>query len=208
MRREDPGRREAARASAPETSRSPSMRPPGPRGGRPRSQRWSSQVQRELVLEARPWLGAVDRRLRLAVCEEDDSRKREDAVPPGDARLLVDVHADEAHALPPLLRESDEVRLDRRTGPAPRCPEVDDDRHGRVEHLPLEGLAAHDVHRYSLPVRARRRSTGTLHIASATIEPVIFDEPARRSTNVIGTSVTRSPARLTRYVVSIWKAYP
>ena len=50
----------------------------------------------------------------------------------------------------------------------------------------------------SLPASARSRRTGTRHIASATIEPVIFDAPARRSTNVIGTSSTRRPARFTR----------
>ena len=43
-------------------------------------------------------------------------------------------------------------------------------------------------------------------MASATMEPVIFDAPARRSTKVIGTSRTRRPARRTRYVVSIWNA--
>ena len=49
---------------------------------------------------------------------------------------------------------------------------------------------------------------GTIQAASATIDPVIFESPTRPSTKRIGTSRTQSPARSTRYVVSIWKPYP
>ena len=40
--------------------------------------------------------------------------------------------------------------------------------------------------------------------ASNTIRRFIFEVPTRRSTKVIGTSFTRAPARLARYVISIW----
>src|SRR5262249_14603034 len=138
--------------------------------------------------------------------EEHHGRQREDPVARRQARLLVDVHADEPHPPVPLLGDVDEVRLDRVTRLAPRRPEVDDHGYRGREHLALERRRIHHPQDYSLPVSARSRSRGTFHIASATIEPVIFDAPARRSTNVIGTSRTRSPARRIRYVVSIWNA--
>jgi hypothetical protein len=37
---------------------------------------------------------------------------------------------------------------------------------------------------------------------------LILDVPCTRSTNVIGTSTTRSPARSARIARSIWKQYP
>src|SRR5262250_1387889 len=66
-------------------------------------------------------------------------------------------------------------------------------------------------------VRLARRSrrprqvtpqTVTRHKASSTIARLIFDVPCTRSTNVIGTSTTRSPARSARTARSIWKQYP
>src|ERR671935_1025349 len=61
---------------------------------------------------------------------------------------------------------------------------------------------------YSRPRRAATRRSGTFQIASRTIARDIFEPPASRSTNVIGTSATLKPARNARYVVSIWNAYP
>ncbi len=116
----------------------------------------------------------------------------------GESRLFVDVHAHEPGSLAPLRGEAFEVRRDRVAWLAPRRPEVDDDGNGRCQHLGLERRGADLLHVYSLPTRARSRSNGTFHIASATIEPVIFEAPARRSTNVIGTSWIRRPARFTR----------
>jgi hypothetical protein len=42
--------------------------------------------------------------------------------------------------------------------------------------------------------------------ASRKIVRLIFDVPSVRSTNLIGTSTTLKPARIVRYVPSIWKA--
>ena len=140
----------------------------------------------------------MDGRLRITLGEEDDRREGEDAVASREPGLLVDVHPHESHTFAPLVGEPDQVRLDRVARLAPRGPEVDDHGHGRTQDLLLELRPADRVHGYSLPVRARSRSSGTFHIASTTIEPVILDAPARRSTNVMGTSRTRSPARATR----------
>ncbi len=56
---------------------------------------------------------------------------------------------------------------------------------------------------YKRPSSARSRSRGTFQTASTTIARLIFDSPAVRSTNRIGTSTTRNPFRSVRYVVSI-----
>lgn len=45
-------------------------------------------------------------------------------------------------------------------------------------------------------------------MASATIRQDIFDRPALRSTNTMGVSTSRNPARAARSLSSIWKAYP
>jgi hypothetical protein len=77
------------------------------------------------------------------------------------------------------------------------------------------------------PGRARRRSararnrrprsprqrlasphSATRQNASTTIAPLILLAPCTRSSNVIGTSATRSPARTARIARSIWKQYP
>src|SRR5262249_23650900 len=58
--------------------------------------------------------------------------------------------------------------------------------------------------RHSRPLSAARRSAGTLLTASTTIARLIFEVPSVRSTNVIGTSSTRKPLRIVRYVPSIW----
>ena len=170
------------------------------------SVRTASDEVCEGALEARARLRAVHCCLRLTLGEEDHGREGEDPVARGEPGILVDVHPNEPDAFTPLVGESDEVRLDRVARSAPRRPEVDDHRHRRPEDVLLEPCPSHQVHGYSLPVSARSRSSGTFSIASVTIEPVILDAPARRSTNVIGTSRTRRPARAIRYVVSIWKA--
>ncbi len=51
---------------------------------------------------------------------------------------------------------------------------------------------------YRRPRRARSRSIGTLQIASRTIPRLIFEPPRSRSTNAIGISTTRNPARRAR----------
>ena len=145
----------------------------------------------------------VDGRARLAADEEHHRRQREHAEPRRDGEVHVDVHAEEPHAA--FLGDGPQVRLDRVARLAPRRPEVDEDGLRRGEHLVGERLVRDLVH-YSRPVSARSRSSGTFQIASATIAPVIFEAPARRSTKRMGISCTRKPARSTRYVVSIWNA--
>lgn len=48
----------------------------------------------------------------------------------------------------------------------------------------------------------------TLTSASTTMSRLILDAPSSRSTNVIGTSTTRAPARTARHAMSTWKQYP
>ena len=50
--------------------------------------------------------------------------------------------------------------------------------------------------------------TVTRHSASTTIDRLILDSPRSRSTNVIGTSTTRKPARQACQARSTWKQYP
>ena len=95
-----------------------------------------------------------------------------------------------------LALEVDEERLDRAARPAPRRGEVDEHGHVGAQHVVLEARVRRLDH--SRPRSAFQRSTGTWRIASTTIEPLIFDSPTRRSTNVIGTSTTRNPARSAR----------
>ena len=67
------------------------------------------------------------------------------------------------------------------------------DAHRRRQRQPGEtGRAGGGVH------RGPRRSSGTRQIASATIEPSIFELPACRSRKTIGTSTTLNPARIAR----------
>ena len=154
---------------------------------------------RELALEARSRLRAVHGRLRLAVGEEDHRGQREHAVAAGDAQARRRRSRARARTARPTPR-----RAQRGAARSPRtaCTTAPRSRRRRAPVRPAPRAAnvaaPYLVHAYSLPVSARRRSNGTRHIASATIEPVIFDAPARRSTNVIGTSCTRSPARFTR----------
>src|SRR5207244_3048853 len=89
---------------------------------------------------------------------------------------------------------------------APGGPEVDHDRSAGLEHVLLEACVrdvAHDRHSYKRPVSARSLRSGTFQIASSTIARLIFEPPCCRSTNAIGTSRTRKPARTARYVISI-----
>src|SRR5207245_606217 len=98
-------------------------------------------------------------------------------------------------------RQVGEDGLQRLARPTPRRPEVDEQRPARdrlVERRVVEL-------RHSRPVNAANRSRGTFHTASSTIARLIFDRPAVRSTNRIGTSTTRKPLRSVRKVVSIWK---
>src|SRR5664279_4124486 len=144
-------------------------------------------------MAARPC--ADDRRARLAAFEERHRRDREHLVPRCDLGVLVDVELRERDAAGRALGELVEERLDRVAGPAPRRPEVDDDRSGGdrlVERARVELL------HQSLPVSAARRSTGTLATASRKIARLILEWPAVRSAKVIGTSTTVKPARSAR----------
>src|SRR5205085_5616225 len=84
---------------------------------------------------------------------------------------------------------------------APRRPEVDEQRATRdcVVERRLVQLG------HNRPLNAANRSFGTFQIASNATARLIFDRPAVRSTNTIGTSTTRKPLRRARYVVSTWK---
>ena len=62
---------------------------------------------------------------------------------------------------------------------------------GTPTRKPLEGVVADLSH--SEPRNAASRSSGTFQIASSAIRADIFESPALRSRNVIGTSSTRSP---------------
>ena len=104
-----------------------------------------------------------------------------------------------------LAPEVGEERLDRVARPAPRRGELDEHRQRRTASTSASNVASVTSMHYSVPRSAFQRSTGTWRIASRTIAPLIFDSPTRRSTNVIGTSTTRNPARSARYVPSIWK---
>src|SRR5262245_5067142 len=138
----------AANASAKTTARS--ARPPCARSSRRRptspSLRARSDEGHELALVVLSGLSAVHGRLRRTVREEDHGREGEDAVASGETRLLVDVHADEANAGAPGLRERSQVWLDRVARLAPGRPEVDDHGDGRGEHLALERRPVDHLH--------------------------------------------------------------
>ncbi len=153
-------------------------------------------VPRPLKVRARP--RPDDRRLSLAVREQDRGRDREDAVARRGREVLVDVQLDEADAAFLLARELLEDRVDGPAGPAPRRPEVDDDGAVGAENLLLEVRVRDFVHSYRVPRAAARRSAGTFQIASSTIARLIFECPVSRSAKVIGTSTTRKPARSAR----------
>ena len=53
-----------------------------------------------------------------------------------------------------------------------------------------------------------KSSLQTIHSASRTIWPDIFECPWNRSVKTIGTSTTLSPCRQSLCVISIWKLYP
>jgi len=138
---------------------------------------------------------ADNRALRLSAGEQDHRRDREHVVPRRDSRLLVDVQARDVDGK--LLEDW----LERLARPAPRRPEVDEQRAARdrlVERRLVELLQ-------SRPLNAANRSAGTFQTASSTIDRLILELPAVRSTNRIGTSTTRKPLRNVWYVVSIWK---
>src|SRR5436190_19207532 len=152
-------------------------------------------------MRARP--GADHSGPRLAAVEQDRRGDREDVVPRGRQRVLVDVQLRDLDLAVCLRLQLLQDRLDRATRPAPRRPEVEDDRHVALEHVALERLVGYLEHgarvaRYRRPAIAASRSAGTLQIASATIARDIFEPPASRSANVIGPSTTRKPARRAR----------
>src|SRR6185503_12442299 len=125
---------------------------------------------------------------RLAAREENHGRDREDVVPRGDSRLLVHVQPRDLDGQ--LLED----RLERLARAAPGRPEVDKQRSPGdrlVERRPVE-LG------HSFPLNAVNRSRGTLHTASSATARLIFDWPAVRSVNTIGTSTTRKPLRRAR----------
>gem|GEM_PF-4169585 len=51
---------------------------------------------------------------------------------------------------------------------------------------------------YSLPMRARRRSSQTFSAASRTMALLIFERPSARSVKMIGISLIRKPLRQAR----------
>src|SRR5690606_27838418 len=128
---------------------------------------------------------------------------------------------------PAARRQAAPQRLSRppRDAPEARTPEgVPGLSHVRTAPLattrPAEAVPAGRP-RQRTPRRARGRSAATtasarrrtphavtFHSASVTIARLIFDRPAVRSTNVIGTSTTRPPPRATRHAMSTWKQYP
>ena len=76
------------------------------------------------------------------------------------------------------------------------------------DRVPFVGSAAQGRRLRNRSRSSSPRNCTTTTSASATIRRDILDWPTRRSRNVIGTSMTRAPARLARYVISIWKTYP
>ena len=147
-------------------------------------------------MRARP--SADDRFLRASAFEEDRGRDREDAEARRSLDVLVDVQLREGDLALVLMLQLRKDGLDGAAGAAPGRPEVDDDGLARLEHVPLEARVGDLAHGYSLPVSASRRSAGTFQIASSTIAPLILEPPTSRSTNLIGTSTTRKPARSAR----------
>src|SRR5581483_4753395 len=127
------------------------------------------QVVRERVAELACRPRPDERLLRLAAVEEDHRRDREHVVAGGDDRVVVDVQLDELD----LLRLAGELLERRRHGPArpaPRGPEVDDDRLPGVEDVPLKARVGDVAHlarpAYRRPASARSRTSGTFHTAS------------------------------------------
>src|SRR5438876_2809723 len=172
----------------------------------------TSRLSSKIGLERAPEVARRPRAdqglLRLAAGEEDHRRDREHVVARRRRRVVVDVQLDELD----LLRFAGDLLEHGVHGmarSAPRRPEVDDDGLPRLEHVLLEARVcdlAHGDPAYRRPVSARSLTSGTFHTASSTIERLIFEWPCSRSTNAIGTSTMRNPARRTRYVVSIWNA--
>ena len=84
-------------------------------------------------------LGTNRRSDWLAVAEQGDGGDALDAVAAGDVRVGVDVDLDDLQ-VGAVGGERLEFRGDEAAGTAPGGPEVDNDRHGRVEDLGLEAL--------------------------------------------------------------------
>jgi Permease for cytosine/purines, uracil, thiamine, allantoin len=76
-------------------------------------------------------------------------------------------------------------------GCGPRWPRLTQRRQGTAESRAASASSASAPAVGMAPRRARQRSCGTRHTASATIRRVIFDPPATRSVKMIGTSTTR-----------------
>src|SRR5947208_349915 len=134
-----------------------------------------------------------------AAGEQDHRRDREDVVARADAGVVVDVQPRDGNG----RLELRENRLQRLARAAPRGPEVDEQRAAGDRIVETGGV---ELAHQNSPRNAANRSAGTCVIASSTIVRLIFDCPAVRSAKTMGTSTTSKPARIARYVVSIWNA--
>jgi hypothetical protein len=83
--------------------------------------------------------------------------------------------------------------------------EDDPDAPRSIPGLPARPGVTHRDRRSLRRRSSSQRSRRTTMSASTMILRDILDRPTRRSWKVIGTSVTRAPARLARWVISIWK---
>ena len=138
---------------------------------------------------------------RLATLEQDRRRDREDAVARGDAGFssMFDASRTRSGRRGPRRARS-RTRLDRVARLAPGRPEVDDDRPRRLEHLG-PNVASVTARTRSGTARPRRRADAQQRHLPDRLEhdrALIFEPPTSRSTNVIGTSTTRKPARSAR----------
>src|SRR4029450_8319392 len=88
----------------------------------------------------RPGTCTYEGRLRLAVFEENRRRNREHVVARCCDRVLVDVQLRELYAAAVLCLELLENRIDCFARPAPRRPEIQDDRRVRLQDISLERL--------------------------------------------------------------------
>ena len=101
----------------------------------------------------------------------------------------------------PRLCELLEDRLERAGRVAPRGPEVDGDRRARdglVERLSVELVHAASVAALQPSGQGGEAERRYFQTASRTIVRLIFESPAVRSTNRIGTSTTLNPLRSVR----------
>ena len=111
---------------------------------------------------------ADERLLRAAVREEDHGRNREHVIPGGDLRVVVDVDPGELDPACGLALELLEDRPDRLARPAPRRPEVDDERpfgaNGLVELTKRAGSLTRSWRLHSL-MRTTELRSGNLELS-------------------------------------------